>query len=72
MFQPKLTSMALTAISQVEDWHKDDKIVLYSAIIDCRDEAAYHSVVKAMEDTKTESAENVWLSWYGANKELER
>lgn len=64
--------MALTAISQVDDWHRDDKIALHDAIVNCRDEAGYRLAVEAMGDTKAKAAAEKWHSWYRKNKELER
>jgi hypothetical protein len=66
ILQPKLTRIALIAVSQVKDWPKEKRIALFHAILDvertrCTED--YENVAKVFAEAEKGEPNEMWMKW---------
>jgi hypothetical protein len=64
--QPKLTKMALIAVSQVKDWPKEKRIALFHAILDIertRCYENYENVANVFAEAEKGEPNEIWMNW---------
>ncbi len=62
-FQPRLTGMALTAVSQVQKWPQEQRIRLFEAILSCTSREDYEALTKTLEERDRPPTEVFWEVW---------
>ena len=70
--QPWLTHIALTAVAQVKEWPKEERVDLYYAILDCNDHESFPVVREIFEQAYQGNSENLWKNWLEKRKEVEQ